>query len=156
MSMTTNEPSVVDASEFTVRRSIWIAAPIDKVWAAVTEADHIARWFPDSAALDRAEVGARGTFTWNDFGTIPFVIEDVEPLRSIAYRWSNSAASESLDADSSTVFRFTLEEKDSGTTLTVVETGFGSLADPAASMESNRGGWNHELDELVAYLEGAQ
>jgi hypothetical protein len=38
--------------------------------------------------------------------------------------------------------------------LTVVESGFDTLSDPAASMESNRGGWNSELDELVAYLEG--
>ena len=35
----------------------------------------------------------------------------------------------------------------------VVESGFGTLADPAASMESNRMGWDSELDELVAYLE---
>ncbi len=32
MGMTTNQPSVVDGAAFTVRRTIWIAAPIEKVW----------------------------------------------------------------------------------------------------------------------------
>ena len=40
-----------------------------------------------------------------------------------------------------------------GTVLTVVERGFGTLTDPQAALESNRGGWTAELDELVAYVE---
>ena len=163
MSMTTNPPSVVDSAGFTVRRTITIKATIDKVWAAVTEAEHLARWFPHTAVLPSATVGTRGVFTWDDYGSFPVRIEDVDPPHSIAYRWSNSAPLEvpseeideiELEPGRSTVFRFTLEEMEGGTQLTVVETGFGALADPAASMEDNRGGWNSELDELVAYLEG--
>ena len=48
----------------------------------------------------------------------------------------------------------TLEAIEGGTQLTVVESGFDTLSTPVESMESNRGGWDHELDELVAYLEG--
>jgi hypothetical protein len=51
------------------------------------------------------------------------------------------------------VFRFTLEEIPEGTALTVVETGFDGLTDPAAAMASNREGWTSEIDELVAYAE---
>ena len=75
----------------------------------------------------------------------------------IAYRWANSNATAStLESGETTVFRFTLEPVDAGTQLTVVESGFDALRDPAASMDSNRGGWNFELDELVAYLEGSE
>ena len=42
MSITGNQPSVVDESTFSVRRTISIAASIDKVWSAVTEADKTA------------------------------------------------------------------------------------------------------------------
>jgi uncharacterized protein YndB with AHSA1/START domain len=163
MSMTTNPPSVVDPDGFTVRRTITITASVEKVWAAITEAEHLARWFPHSAVLPSASIGTRGVFTWDDYGSFPVRVEEVDPPRSIAYRWSNSAPVSApidevneieLNADRSTVFRFTVEAIEGGTQLTVVETGFGTLANPSASMEDNRGGWNSELDELVAYLEG--
>lgn len=152
--MTSNQQSVVDEGEFTVRRTIRINAPLEKVWAAITEAEHLAKWFPETAVLEPAAVGATGAFTWADHGTFPVVVEQLDPLRSISYRWGNSSP-EPLDPASSTVFTFTLESVDAGTQLTVVETGFDSLSDPSAAMESNRGGWNFELDELVAYLEDA-
>jgi uncharacterized protein YndB with AHSA1/START domain len=158
MTMTTNQPSVVDSGEFTVRRTITIAAPTEKVWAAITETEHIVRWFGQAAVLDDVAVGARGVFSFDGYGDVPVMIEELDPPRMIAYRWGNDNASaldpDRVDPDHSTVFRFTLEPIDGGTQLTVVESGFGTLADPAASMESNRGGWNSELDELVAYLEG--
>ena len=158
MSMTTNPQSVVNSDDFTVRRTISIKAPIDKVWAAITEAQHLARWFPQSAVLTDVSVGAEGVFTWDGYEDFAVRIEELDPPHMIAYRWSNDNARgvpTTRIADSqSTVFRFTLEPNEGGTQLTVVESGFGSLSDPAGSMESNRGGWNSELDELVAYLEG--
>ena len=158
MTMTTNPPAVVDSGAFAVRRSITIQAPMDRVWEAITDARHIAAWFGQSAVLDTVAVGAGGVFSFDGFGDFPVLIEELEPPRLIAYRWSNDNASAvdpaRVSLERSTVFRFTLEPAGAGTRLTVVETGFDSLADPAAGMESNRGGWDAELDELVAYLEG--
>jgi len=83
----------------------------------------------------------------------------VEEPRSISYRWSNDGAlgviPTALDEQSSTVFTFTLEPTETGTQLTVVETGFENTSDAAANLEDHRGGWDFELDELVALLEGA-
>jgi uncharacterized protein YndB with AHSA1/START domain len=153
----TNQPSVVDSGEFTVRRTITIAAPIEKVWAAITEAEHIARWFGQAAVLDEVAVGAGGVFSFDGYGDFPVLIEELDPPRMIAYRWSNDDASgvrpDKVDPDHSTVFRFTLEPIPTGTTLTVVETGFGTTSDPAFNLESHRTGWDSELNELVAYLE---
>ena len=156
MAMTENEPSIVDSDEFTVRRTITIAASIEKVWAAITEASHIARWFGQSAVLDTVAVVAVGTFSFDGYGTFPMRIEECDPPRTIAYRWGDGDphAVDPLGPDRSTVFRFVLDVVDGGTQLTVVESGFGGLSDPAASMESHRGGWDAELDELVAYLDG--
>lgn len=155
MSMTTNQPSVIDG--FTVTRTIQIAAPIEKVWVAITEAEHLAQWFPQKAELEPIAVGGHGAFTFEGYGTFPVVVESVDPLRSISYRWGNdNAKAIPLDEAHSTVFTFTLEAIEGGTQLTVVETGFETLSDPQGSLEGNRGGWNHELDELVAYLEGSR
>ena len=45
MSITTNQPAVVDEDSFSVHRSIRIAASVGKVWEAVTVPEHISRWF---------------------------------------------------------------------------------------------------------------
>ena len=154
MTTTTNPPAVIDPDGYAVSRTITIAAPQERVWAAVTEPDHIAKWAGQSASMDRIEVGGRGTWTFDGYGTVPLEIEELNPPHSIAYRWGNAKYPD-IDPGQSTVFRFTLEPIEGGTRLTVVESGFDTLGDPAARMEDNRGGWTSELDELVAYLEGA-
>ena len=152
--MTTNQPSVIDG--FTVSRTIHINAPVEKVWAAITEPEHLAQWFPQNAVLQPATVGATGAFAFDGYGTFPVIIEAVEPLASISYRWGNDNAAPIPLEEASTVFTFTLAAVENGTTLTVVETGFENLTDPQGSLEGNRGGWDFELDELVAYLEGGK
>lgn len=156
--MTVNPPAAVDSDALSVSRTIRIAAPVEKVWATITEPEHLSRWFGESVLTGR-EAGATGSLSWDDYGTIPVRIEAVDAPRSITYRWSNDDAARALppevDDAVSTVFTFTLESVDGGTQLTVVETGFETTSDPAGNLESHRGGWDSELDELVAYVEGA-
>ena len=152
----TSSPSTIDESRFSVRRSIRIAAPLEKVWSAITEPEHISRWF-GKAVFDGAGVGSRGTLTFPDYGAVPVLIESFEPPRLISYRWSNvdalGSVPDALDPEHATVFTFTLQEVTGGTLLTVVETGFETTSDPAANLESHRAGWDSELDKLVALLE---
>jgi uncharacterized protein YndB with AHSA1/START domain len=156
MSMTVN-PSVVDEAHFAVRRTIRIAAPIEKVWTAVTEPEHISKWF-GKAMFEGAGVGTRGTLTFEGYGTVPLRIEAVDAPHMVAYRWGNDDAlgelAAEVDPDHSTVFTFTLESVPEGTQLTVVETGFETTSDPVANLEDHRTGWDSELDKLVALFEG--
>jgi uncharacterized protein YndB with AHSA1/START domain len=155
--MTTNPRAVADEADLTVRRTIRIAAPIDKVWSAVTEPEHISRWFGQTA-LDGREAGATGTMTFVDRPVVPLRIEAIDPPRMVSYRWCNDDARERLsaeiDEEHSTVFTFTLEAAGDGTQLTVVETGFESTSDPVTNLHAHRGGWDSELDRLVDLLEG--
>jgi uncharacterized protein YndB with AHSA1/START domain len=156
MSAFPNDAATVDLDRYTVSRTVSIQAPLEKVWAAITEAKHLARWLPQRVNLPVAEVGAHGAFFFEGYGDVPVEVEEIEPMRMIAYRWGNEpGAAVTLDAATSTVFRFTIETIEGGTQLTVVETGFETIADPAVPMEQHRGGWTSELDELVAYLEGS-
>lgn len=158
MTMTANPPAAVDSRELTVTRTITIAAPIEKVWAAITEAKHIAGWLGQAAVLDVVAVGASGVFSFDGYGDVPVRIEELDPPKTIVYRWCNDDARGTqpteVDDDHSTVFRFTLEPRAEGTQLTVVESGFGTTTDPTFNLESHRKGWDAELDELVDYLEG--
>lgn len=156
MTMTDNEASVIDEGTFTVRRTIRIAAPVEKVWTAVTEPEHISKWF-GLTVLDGSGAGAQGTITFPEYGSVPLRIEAVDAPHMVSYRWGNDDAlghlPDALD-DHSTVFTFTLEAVADGTELTVVETGFDRTSDPASNMASHAEGWVSELDKLVALLEG--
>ena len=147
-SMTTNPTSVIDESAFSVRRTIRIAAPIEKVWTAVTEPEHISKWFGQATFAGRG-VGAIGTLSWPGHVS-PVRVEALEEPNLVAYRWSDATE---IEDSNSTVFTFTLESVSGGTQLTVVETGFEKKADPAAELADHRGGWNSELDKLVVLLE---
>lgn len=157
--MTTDhiEASVVDPTTFTVRRTVTIAAPVEKVWAAVTEPALISQWF-GRADFEGTTAGSEGTLTFDGHGVVPVRIESVDAPRSIAYRWGNDDALGSFDPTvpevTSTVFTFTLEPIDGGTRLTVVETGFEHTSAPLANLEDHRTGWNSELDKLVDLLGG--
>ncbi|HET6673456.1 MAG TPA: SRPBCC family protein [Agromyces sp.] len=155
--MTDNQPSVIDEGTFTVRRTISIGAPIEKVWTAVTDPEHISKWF-GRVVLDGAGPGAEGTITFPEYGSVPLRIEATDAPRMVSYRWGNDDAAghlaDTIDDEHSTVFTFTLEQVPGGTQLTVVETGFELTSDPAANMASHSEGWVVELDKLVVLLEG--
>lgn len=158
MSMTVNPPSTVDEDAFAVRRTIRIAAPVEKVWAAITQPEHISVWF-GRTVLDGAGVGAHGTMTFDGYGAVPLRVETIDEPRMVTYRWNNDDATGAppaeFDEATSTVFTFTLEPADGGTQLTVVETGFERTSSPLENLRSHGEGWGSELDKLVALLEGA-
>ncbi|NQX27379.1 SRPBCC domain-containing protein [Microbacteriaceae bacterium VKM Ac-2854] len=151
MATVTNPESVVDETTFSVRRTIHISAPIEKVFRAVSEPASISQWF-GQASFD----GPEGTLTWEGRDPIPVRIEDIDAPRMISFRWNNDDAlgtsPTAVDDDTSTVFTFTLEDAHGGTQLTVVETGFDATSAPLANLEFHRQGWNGELDKLVALL----
>jgi uncharacterized protein YndB with AHSA1/START domain len=157
VTMTTNQASTIDEEAFAVRRTIRIAAPIERVWAAVTEPEHISRWFARTEIEGRG-AGSGGTMTFDRETPIPLRVEAIEEPRMVAYRWNNDDAlgtpPATLDEASSTVFTFTLVAVPDGTELTVVETGFEATSDPGENMRSHSEGWTVELDKLVALLEG--
>jgi uncharacterized protein YndB with AHSA1/START domain len=154
--MTNTHAAVVDADRYTVTRTVVVNAPGAKVWQALTDPSHIARWFGQTARIDSLEVGARGSFGWDGHGEFPLEVTEVDEPTTFAYRWQNRPGD--LEFDRATEVRFTLVTEGESTVLTVVETGFDRIGDDEETrlggLESNRQGWNSELDELVAYLEG--
>ena len=72
-----SQSSVIEADQYTVRRTIDIAAPVESVWTAVTEPAHISAWFGDTV-LDGTGVGATGTMSWPDHGSIPLRVEAMD------------------------------------------------------------------------------
>jgi uncharacterized protein YndB with AHSA1/START domain len=140
-----------------IEREIIVAAPLERVWAVLTEAEHVRRWFGDSAQLD-LRAGGKASFGWSEYdATHAAVIERVEPPRFLSYRWARPAG-EPVTPGNSTLVEFTLRAAGPGSTrLRVVETGFGgldiSVAERSTAVEENIQGWRTELGQLQVYAE---
>jgi uncharacterized protein YndB with AHSA1/START domain len=138
-----------------VEREIIINAPQERVWAVLTEADHVARWFGDSAEVD-LRPGGKMIFGWKEHGNHHARVERVEPPGFFSYRWARSAGIEPAPGNS-TLVEFTLIAEGSATRLRVVETGFASLdgseEDRGTAVKQNTAGWISELGELQEYAE---
>jgi uncharacterized protein YndB with AHSA1/START domain len=137
-----------------IEREIVIHAPVDVVWAVVTEPDHISRWFSDSADID-LRPGGRAVLEWTEHGTVHGRVERVEPPHYFSFRWVVGPGAELAD-DNSTLVEFSLTAEGESTRLTVVESGFRDLARPddeqQRHFDSHRRGWELELGELDEYL----
>jgi uncharacterized protein YndB with AHSA1/START domain len=138
-----------------IEREIIIDASRERVWAVLTEAEHVAAWFGDSADID-LRPGGKAAFGWSGQGEHLAVIERVEPPAVLSYRWAREAGVEPADGNS-TLAEFTLTEISVGTLLRVVESGFASLhIGPDAQVqaaEENVKRWTDELAQLKDYAE---
>jgi uncharacterized protein YndB with AHSA1/START domain len=141
-----------------IERETVIAAPVERVWALLTEAEHLGRWFGDAGAELDLRPGGSLSLTWEQYGTVHGRVVDVEAPRRFSYRWAVLRESQSEPVEgNSTLVEFTLEAEGAGTRLRVVESGFDTLfADPekrAQRYEDNTKGWGSELAELADYAE---
>ena len=137
----------------TISSEIEIDAPLDVVWAIVTEAAHLAEWFSDEAEIDLRPGGAM-VLTWHGHGTYRARVETVEAPHTFAFRWLRREDAEPVPG-SSTLVVMTLTEQGPVTRLQVLESGFSELDWPEAERDryagENARGWMVELDELRAY-----
>ena len=108
-----------------IEREIRIEAPIDVVWAVLTEPEHIAGWFSHSVEID-LHPGGEATFDWREHGSARAWIERVKPPHTFAFRWVRSVGEEQRKEDS-TLVEFTLVAEGDHTRLRIVESGFQEL-----------------------------
>ena len=62
-----------------IEREVVIAAPIERVWATITQPEHVGSWFGDAGAEIDLRPGGAMTITWAKHGTSHAVVERVEP-----------------------------------------------------------------------------
>lgn len=134
-----------------VEREILIDAPLDVVWAVVTEPEHLDRWFSDSAAID-LRPGGEMTLSWERHSE-HWRVERVDPPHFVSFRWLRGSE---LREDNSTLVEFSLTAEGDSTRLRVVESGFrrleGSDEENTKDAEEHERGWELELGELREYV----
>jgi len=138
-----------------IERTVEVAHPPAKVWAALTTAEGLAAWFGDEATID-LRPGGLARMRWSEVGfTAQMRVERVEEPTVFGFTWQIYGLPE--HDPRRTYVEFTLEPAGSGTRLTVVETGFAQLPEDAhgQAYRGNTEGWAKELGELAAYLDAA-
>ena len=137
-----------------IERTMELAHPPAKVWAALTTAEGLGTWFGNRATVDLRPGGA-AHLTWNDGPTVDLRVERVEEPTVFGFTWPVNGLPD--DDPRRTYVEFTLTPVGDGTRLTVVESGFAQLPDDAhaKAFDGNTQGWASELGELVTYLDAA-
>jgi uncharacterized protein YndB with AHSA1/START domain len=135
-----------------IERTIEIAYPPTRVWAALTTAEGLGTWFGNAATIDLRPGGA-AQLTWTSGDKASMRIERVEEPTVFAFTWGIYGLPD--DDPRRTYVEFTLTSTSVGTRLTVVESGFAQLPEDAyrKAFDSNTDGWASELGELVEYLD---
>jgi len=144
-----------------IEKTIEIAAPLDRVWQALTDHEAFGTWFrvkldqpfaAGAASTGRMTVPGYEHVAWNA------TVERMEAPSLFSYRWHPYALDPEVDysAEPMTLVEFRLEPAANGTRLTVTETGFDAL--PAHrqpdALRMNERGWGAQMQNVKTYVEG--
>jgi uncharacterized protein YndB with AHSA1/START domain len=142
-----------------IEREITIAAPVEAVWAVLTEPEHVGAWFGQGTPT-RIDLRPGGTMVLDHgkYGVFPTRIVKVDAPHYFAYRWASAHPGEEATEDNSTLVEFTLAPDGDRTRLTLVESGFATLAIPPERMETagyegHSAGWTEVLQSFVRRVE---
>ncbi|MFI6519109.1 SRPBCC domain-containing protein [Spirillospora sp. NPDC050679] len=137
-----------------IERTMELAHPPGRVWAAITTAEGLGSWFGDEAEVD-LRPGGSVRMSWNEGPAVQMRVERVEEPEVFGFTWRMDGLPE--EDPRRTYVEFTLEPAGDGTRLTVVETGFAQLTEDEhrKSYESHTQGWTSELGELGDHLDAA-
>jgi uncharacterized protein YndB with AHSA1/START domain len=135
-----------------IERTVEIAHPPARVWAALTTAEGLGTWFGNAATIDLRPGGA-AQMTWTGGHKASMRIERVEELAVFGFTWGIDGLPD--DDPRRTYVEFTLVPTSTGTRLTVIESGFAQLPEETyrKAFDGNTDGWASELGELVEYLD---
>lgn len=145
-----------------IERKIVINAPRDRVWRALTNSEEFGAWFGVNLKGQTFAAGqrTRGLISseacGHDDAWFDVIIDRIEPQSFFSYRWHPFAIDSSVDysEETPTLVTFTLKDTpDSGTLLTVVESGFDKIP-PHRRLEAfrmNNHGWDAQLNNIASY-----
>jgi len=143
-------------AEDRIEREVMVAAPRERVWEIITQAEHVGKWFGDSAEVDLRPGGAI-VLRWDKHGTMYGIVEKVDEPHCFSYRWNPGIIDEKPTNENSTLVEFTLTPQGEQTRVRVVETGFSRLSrdesERAEQFKDNTDGWAIQLRDLQQYVE---
>lgn len=143
-----------------IRKTVEIAAPLDRVWEALTDSQKFGEWFRVSmeGPFRTGEIcRGRMTFPGAENMVMEIKVESIEPKTRFAYFWRPYAVKPDIDysKETPTLVEFILEPMGEGVRLTVTESGFENVPEyrRAEALQMNTRGWTVQVENIKAYAE---
>jgi uncharacterized protein YndB with AHSA1/START domain len=145
-----------------IEKRIELAAPMSRVWRALTDSHQFGEWFRvkmDGPFVVGKTVGGQITFPGYEHLRMEIEVKAIEPETLFSYAWHPYA----VDPDASyvqetpTLVEFRLEKVANGTLLVVTESGFSKLPKEryADAFRMNTRGWEQQLESIRDYVSKA-
>jgi uncharacterized protein YndB with AHSA1/START domain len=142
-----------------IEKQITIAAPISRVWRALTDHQQFGEWF--RVKLDGPFTPGQpstGFMTWPGYEHVQWnaIVQKIEPERFFSFTWHPYALDPNRDYSTElpTLVEFTLEPSNGATILSVVESGFEHIPAErrAEAFLRNSGGWAQQMENINTYV----
>ncbi|MEM9454366.1 MAG: SRPBCC family protein [Myxococcota bacterium] len=152
---------MTNSSTDRIEKEIQLAAPVERVWRALTDAAQFGQWF--QVALEgsfRVGETVRGTMTHPDAAGMTFVahVERMEPHRAFTFRWNQTEPDPHAapGSEPTTTVEFVLKPRSGGTWLRMIESGFDALP-PELRTElwaRTERGWREQMQNIARHVQG--
>lgn len=149
-----------DEDKDRIKKTVDLAAPISRVWQAITDHEEFGQWF--RVRLDGPfKVGetTTGNITYPGYEDMKWVsfTEQIEPERLFVFSWPPSAVDPDTKypEDAKVLVEFRLEATATGTRLTITESGFQQFPESKRLevLRSNTEGWNIQATNIANHVE---
>jgi uncharacterized protein YndB with AHSA1/START domain len=142
-----------------IEKQIELKAPVSRVWRALTDSRQFGEWF--KVKLDGPFVAgqeSRGKMTHPGYEHVNWkaTVKDIQPENLFSFTWLPYAIDPNVDysGEEPTLVEFRLEPTDTGTLLTVTESGFDKVPeyrrDEAYRMDEK--GWTGQMKNIERYV----
>jgi uncharacterized protein YndB with AHSA1/START domain len=126
-------------------KELTVNAPVSKVWSAISQAEHLAKWFHPSDDF-KLEIGHTFHMTGHHEGKDyphTMTITEIIPEQKLGLDWY-------IEGDAG-ITQVTYELKADGemTKVKLTHAGFDKYADGEANRNDYNGGWEHVLNTLL-------
>jgi uncharacterized protein YndB with AHSA1/START domain len=142
-----------------IEKQIEIAAPVSRVWIALTASRQFGEWFKvkmDGPFVAGQPISGQITHSGYEHLRMEIVVKTIEPKTRFSFTWHPYAIDPKVDysQEESTLIEFRLQATAGGTLLTVTESGFEKIpaARRAEAFLRNDGGWAQQMKNIEAYV----
>ncbi len=142
-----------------IEKRVTLRAPQSRVWRALTNIQEFNAWFGvklEGAFTEGATVRGSITIKGYEHVMLEILVERIQPEKLFSYRWHPYAVDPKQDysTEPTTLVEFRLDEAESGTLLTIIESGFDRLpaSRRAEAFRMNDAGWTGQAKNLERYV----
>ncbi len=142
-----------------IEKQTRIAAPLGRVWRALTDSRQFGEWFRVALegpfAVDKP-AGGQLTYPGYEHLRMEIRVKAIKPETYFSYTWHPYAIDPKVDytRETPTLVEFRLEPIEGGTLLTVTESGFEKVPGDrrAQAFRMNSQGWAQQMKNIEAYV----